>query len=154
MMAGFTKTFSDRLSKLCKIPAVEVGLSDNLEPGKIYIGKAGTDVVIRKRLDKLLVASSPAVGGGGHPSVDKLVESAMLVFEPKKIISALLSGNGADGVKSVTELKKRGGRTIAESEDSAVMFGMPKELINAGGAEFVLSSNAIARKISELARFL
>lgn len=155
MMEGFTKTFADRLNRICKLPVVEVGLSDPLENGKIYIGKAGTDVVLRKRLDKLTVAGSPAIGTQtAHPSIDKLVDSAGLTFEPKKTISVLLSGNGNDGVKSISELRKRGGRSIAESEDSAVMFAMPRELINAGGAEFVIASSSIGRKLTDLARLI
>jgi two-component system chemotaxis response regulator CheB len=60
----------------------------------------------------------------------------------------MLTGMGHDGADAFAEIKKRGGRTIAESEASAVVFGMPAELIERGGATVVLASDKIAAQIN------
>jgi two-component system chemotaxis response regulator CheB len=60
----------------------------------------------------------------------------------------MLTGMGYDGADAFSEIKKRGGRTIAESEATAVVFGMPAELINRGGATVVLPANKVATQIN------
>jgi len=64
----------------------------------------------------------------------------------------MLTGMGYDGADAFAEIKKQGGRTIAESEDSAVVFGMPKELIDRGGANLVLPVQKIATQLISWAR--
>ena len=70
--------------------------------------------------------------------------------EPDALIGVLLTGMGADGAEAMTRLHGAGGRTIAEAEDSAVVWGMPGALVKAGGAEFILSLDKIASRISKL----
>jgi two-component system chemotaxis response regulator CheB len=72
-------------------------------------------------------------------------------YDSKRVIAVLLTGMGHDGSDAFTEIKKRGGRTIAESEDSAVVYGMPAELVNKGGASMVLPAEKIAAQVSTLA---
>jgi two-component system chemotaxis response regulator CheB len=60
----------------------------------------------------------------------------------------MLTGMGYDGADAFTEIKKRGGRTIAEAQESAVVFGMPAELIERGGASVVLPAEKIAAQIN------
>jgi two-component system chemotaxis response regulator CheB len=59
---------------------------------------------------------------------------------------------GSDGADAMVNIRRSGGRTIAESEETCVVFGMPKEAIARGGAEFVLPSYEIAKKIIELVK--
>jgi two-component system chemotaxis response regulator CheB len=82
-----------------------------------------------------------------HPSVDRLVNSALEVVPAASIIGVLLTGMGNDGATAMTALRRRGGHTIAEAESSAVVFGMPADLIRQGGAELVLPSNVVARQL-------
>ena len=65
-------------------------------------------------------------------------------------IGVLLTGMGSDGADAMVKIREAGGRTIAESEETTVVFGMPKEAIHRGGAEFVLPSYEIGEKIVEL----
>lgn len=64
-----------------------------------------------------------------------------------RLIGVLLTGMGDDGAAAMAELRRRGGRTIAQDEATSIVFGMPAELIRLGGANVVLPSNAIAREI-------
>jgi len=83
-----------------------------------------------------------------HPSVELLGRSVLEHCDPSRVVGVMLTGMGYDGADAFTELKKRGGRTIAESQESAVVFGMPAELIERGGANVVLHSEKIAAQIN------
>jgi len=79
-----------------------------------------------------------------HPSVTRMVESAMNALPPDRLIGVLLTGMGDDGAKAMTTLRTRGGRTIAQDEATSVVFGMPGELVRLRGADAVLPSSAIS----------
>jgi len=153
MPPTFTKSFAERLNSICELNVVEVDHPMPVETGTIYIGKGGTDVVLARRAQKLIVHSKPENPSFlWHPSVEILGRSALEHCDPKKIIAVMLTGMGYDGADSFTEIKKRGGKTIAESEESAVVFGMPRELIERGGATVVLPAEKIAKQIIKWAK--
>jgi two-component system chemotaxis response regulator CheB len=85
-----------------------------------------------------------------HPSVDRLVTSAMAHLPPQQLIGVLMTGMGNDGVAGMAALRQAGGRTIAEAEETAVVWGMPGELVRAGGADMVAPLEAIAARLAEL----
>lgn len=153
MPATFTKSFAERLNSICKLNVTEVNRPLPLERGTIYIGKGETDVVITRRLNKLIVQPKPENPRYlWHPSVEVLGRSALECLEPSRIIAVMLTGMGYDGADAFAEIKKKGGKTIAESEETAVVFGMPRELIEKGGATVVLPSNEIAKQIIKWAK--
>ena len=148
MPPNFTDAFAQRMSRCCAMKVREANAVMPLEPGNIYIGQGGKDVVLAERLGRLVVMpKSETPGHPWHPSVDVLVDSAMKVMDPTKLIGVQLTGMGNDGAKTMASLKARGGRTIAESEDTAVVFGMPQELINQRGATMVLPCTGVARQL-------
>jgi two-component system chemotaxis response regulator CheB len=69
---------------------------------------------------------------------------------PERLIGVLMTGMGNDGAAAMAALREAGGRTIAEAEETAVVWGMPGELVRAGGAEFVLPLGEIARRLRTL----
>jgi two-component system chemotaxis response regulator CheB len=83
-----------------------------------------------------------------HPSVELLGRSVLEHYDPSRVVGVMLTGMGYDGADAFTEIKKRGGRTIAESEETAVVFGMPAELIERGGASLVLPLDKIATQLN------
>jgi two-component system chemotaxis response regulator CheB len=85
-----------------------------------------------------------------HPSVDRLVASAMELVAPEQLVGVLMTGMGADGANAMRELKERGGRTIAEAEESAVVWGMPGALVRGGGASIVALLDTIAADLVAL----
>ena len=86
-----------------------------------------------------------------HPSVDLLGQSVLQHFDPKRVTAVLMTGMGYDGADAFAEIKKRGGRTIAESEASAVVYGMPAELVNKGGASLILAAEDVAAQVTRWA---
>jgi two-component system chemotaxis response regulator CheB len=148
MPSNFTDTFAKRMDKLCRLTVRECSATQPLEPGNVYIGKGGTDMVVVERLGRLAVQPRPETPGHPwHPSVDVLTDSAMKLLPAQRIVGVLLTGMGNDGAQAMTRLKAQGGRTIAESQDTAVVFGMPQELIELGGASLVLPCSDVARQL-------
>jgi two-component system, chemotaxis family, protein-glutamate methylesterase/glutaminase len=148
MPSNFTDAFARRMDSLCRIRVRECSSTLPLEPGQAYIGKGGTDMVVVERLGRLAVQPRPETPGHPwHPSVDVLMDSAMKLMPAEQLVGVLLTGMGNDGARAMTQLKQRGGRTIAESKDTAVVFGMPQELIEMGGASLVLPCGDVTRQL-------
>lgn len=155
MPAVFTKSFSERLNSICKLNVVEVNRPMPVEKGLIYIGRGESDIVFTRRLGKLFIQPKPENPSFlWHPSVELLGRSALENIDPQKIIAVMLTGMGYDGSDAFTEIKKRGGKTIAESEETAIVFGMPRELIEKGGATLILPAHDIAKQLIKWAKNL
>ena len=86
-----------------------------------------------------------------HPSVDRLVRTAMEHLPAGQLIGILMTGMGNDGAEAMTLLHARGGRVIAEAEETAVIWGMPGELVKAGGADWIVPLPGIAERLLKLA---
>jgi two-component system chemotaxis response regulator CheB len=152
MPATFTGALARRLDGLSALTVVEVVATVRLEPGCVYIGKGDADIVVTRRpsgLVALPARSDPDYPW--HPSADRLVKSAMDHVSPEQIIGILMTGMGNDGAAAMTALHAQGGRTIAESEETAVVWGMPGELVAADGADWVLPLPEIAGGLCKLA---
>lgn len=146
MPANFTDAFAQRMARACSLQVHEANTMMTLQPGHVYIGQGGHDVIVAERGGRMVVMpKSETPGHPWHPSVDVLVESALHSMDPRNLIGVQLTGMGNDGARTMAQIKARGGRTIAESAETAVVFGMPQELINAGGATAVLPCHEVAR---------
>ena len=149
MPASFTQSFANRMNDLCPMAVVEANRPMVLEAGMIYIGKGGADMQVVRRSGKLTVIPKPENGEFlWHPSVELLGRSVLEQVDPERVLAVMLTGIGNDGAAAFSEIKKKGGRTIAESEESAVVFGMPAELIKRGGASVTLHAEKIALQIN------
>jgi len=153
MPAAFTKSFADRLAQICPLDVVEAGYPMAVEPGTVYIGKGDADMVLTSRAGRLTVLPKPQNPNFlWHPSVELLGRSVLEHCDLSRVAAVMLTGMGNDGADAFTEIKKRGGRTIAESEESSVVFGMPKELIEKDGASVVLSAERIVAQLQDWVR--
>jgi two-component system chemotaxis response regulator CheB len=149
MPPSFTRPFADRMNGLCVLNVVEAAQPMAVEPGTIYIGKGGADMVLGRRNGKLTVLAKPENKEFlWHPSVELLGRSVLEHCDPARVVAVMLTGMGYDGADAFTEIKKRGGRTIAESEETAVVFGMPAELIKRGGASVVIPNEKVAAQLN------
>lgn len=151
MPASFTATLAKRLNGICAVDVVEVSQPMLLEPGCAYIGRGDADVVIALRPGGLTVMNVPARASyPWHPSTDRLVRSALDCVPASRLVGILMTGMGDDGAAAMAEMYAQGGRTIAEAEDTAVVWGMPGELVRAGGAGWVLPLPKIADQLKLL----
>jgi len=148
MPPSFTRTFAERMNAMCPLAVIEASQPMSVEAGTIYIGKGGADMLLSRRNGKLTVLAKPESREHmWHPSVELLGHSALECCDPTQVVAVMLTGMGYDGADVFSTIKKLGGRTIAESEESAVVFGMPAELIKRGGAGVVLPAEQIAKQL-------
>jgi two-component system chemotaxis response regulator CheB len=148
MPATFTGSLARRLDRLCALHVVEVTAPMPIAPGTVYVAQGDADMIVSGRPAGPVVMAAPSSPEHRwHPSVDRLVASALLHIAPDHLVGVLLTGMGNDGAEAMTRLRSLGGRTIAESEATAVVWGMPGELARAGGAEHVLPLDQIAGQL-------
>jgi len=151
MPSGFTGPLARRLDGICAVRVVEVATPLALEAGTVYIGRGDGDIMLARRGGALVAMPAPAKADyPWHPSTDRLVRSALALVPASQLIGVLMTGMGNDGAAAMTELRAGGGITIAEAEETAVVWGMPGELARAGGASFVLPLPRIAPRLQSL----
>jgi two-component system chemotaxis response regulator CheB len=138
MPKGFTGPLSERLNKLSSLRIKEAKDFDEVEPGAVLICPGGYHLGFRRQGGKVLaLLREGALSDKYVPSVDYMMKSVADIFG-SRAMGIVLTGMGNDGRKGMLEIKTQGGYTIAESEESAVVFGMPAEAIKAGAADTVL----------------
>ncbi|KIZ32783.1 MULTISPECIES: chemotaxis-specific protein-glutamate methyltransferase CheB [Rhodopseudomonas] len=150
MPATFTGSLARRLDGICQVSVVEVAAVTALQPGHVYIGRGDADIIISRRKAALVAMPAPAEVYPWHPSTDRLVRSAMNQIDAGQLLGILMTGMGNDGAEAMSILRSKGGRTIAEAEETAVVWGMPGELVKAGGADFVTPLPEIAAQLLKL----
>ena len=151
MPATFTGTLAKRLDALCEVRVVEVLRPTALEAGHVYIGRGDADLIVTRRSAALFAMSAPAEADyPWHPNTNRLVESALKHVAPTQLIGVLMTGMGNDGAAAMARLHELGGTTIAESKDTAVVWGMPGELVAADGADWTEPVHKIAARLQEL----
>lgn len=147
MPPNFTSTYVKRLNDNCRLEVVEAQAGMKIEKGIVYVGAGGRhlnlaqssngDVLIRlpSKPDHLFI-----------PSVSVMMQSVLQVYGDRTI-GVIMTGMGSDGADSMLKIRQAGGTTIAESEETAIVFGMPGETVKLGGAEIVVPIWNIAREI-------
>jgi two-component system chemotaxis response regulator CheB len=148
MPPNFTGPFAERLNQLSKIEVREAKEGDALRPGVALLSPGGGHMrVTRKRgIETVVTISEDRENFIYRPSVDALMLSVAEFF-PGRALGVILTGMGNDGVKGMIELKRTGGRIFAQNEETCVVYGMPKAVVDAGIADKVLPLDEIAGEI-------
>lgn len=150
MPEKFTNSFATRLDKVSRLPVHESDKSLELLPGHIYVAKGGVHLHFSKKVSgKIVLREVKDNPHGRHfqPSVDEMFLSALEVFDGKQIVAALLTGIGDDGAEGLLAIRKAGGYTLGESEESATVYGMPKVAYEMGAVMEQLDFNSILKKL-------
>ena len=144
MPAGFTKAFSQRLDSLCQITVKEAEDGDEVLQGRALIapGSHHMELVKFGARTKVRLLETPPVNRH-RPSVDVLFFSVAETIK-RRTIGVLLTGMGADGADGLRMIRDTGAPTVAQDEESCVVFGMPKEAIKRGGASHILPLHSIS----------
>jgi two-component system chemotaxis response regulator CheB len=147
MPEGFTAGFAERLDRLTRFRAVEARGDTEPAPGTILVAPGGHHLELESARGRILARILPTRQGDKYvPSVDRLFESAAKHFGAD-LMAVVLTGMGDDGRKGVSVVKACGGSVIAESESTAVIFGMPQQAIRTGSVDAVLPLGEIAMAI-------
>jgi two-component system chemotaxis response regulator CheB len=147
MPEGFTDMFAQRLNDSCAIDVKEAQAGDLLMAGRALICPGNQHLKVRRMPlgDMVVLTDEPHVNGH-RPSADVLFQSVAGEFGASAV-GVIMTGMGEDGAEGMGELKRAGAMTIAQSEDSCVVFGMPKIAIERGYALRVVSLDAMANTL-------
>jgi two-component system chemotaxis response regulator CheB len=137
MPATFTRLFAERVNKLTPYTVKEAQDGEVLQPGFAYVAPGGCQTEVVRSGDRLRVATYDALLEDLYaPSVDRLFSTASDACGPA-LIAVVMTGMGDDGAGAIRKVRENGGRTLAEAESSAVIFGMPAAAIRTGCIEMV-----------------
>ncbi|PTY79777.1 chemotaxis response regulator protein-glutamate methylesterase [Heyndrickxia sporothermodurans] len=148
MPPGFTKSLASRLDALSEITVKEAEDGEYIKDGVAYIAPGNHHLVLKQVGNELAISLNHSPPIKGHrPSVDMMFESLSHFSEYDKI-AVILTGMGADGSKGLIELKTKGNvKAIAESENSCIVFGMPKSAIATNLVDEITDLNHVAKTI-------
>jgi len=137
MPGVFTRLYAERLDRICSMRVAEAAEGERLMAGTVRIVPGGTQASLSRRGDRLHVHLRPRAPQEVHaPSVDLVMESAAAAAG-SAAIGVILTGMGEDGSTGLNAIRGAGGFTVAESETTALIFGMPGGAIRAGAAAAV-----------------
>lgn len=147
MPAAFTGPFAKRLDNICKITVKEAQNGDKLQAGVAYVSPGGQHLMLTMRgaLPELVVTPEPA-SALYKPSVNVLAESVAKTVG-RKAIGVILTGMGSDGLEGMRQLKAKGGYILAQNEQSCVVYGMPKAVVDAQLADQILDIDHMAEAL-------
>jgi two-component system, chemotaxis family, protein-glutamate methylesterase/glutaminase len=147
MSRGFSPGFAGWLDKASPLRVKLAEEGEALRPGTAYVAIDDHHLCL-SRSRKIHLSTAPAVGGF-RPSGTVLFESVAAVFGPSAL-AVILTGMGRDGVDGLRSIRRAGGRTIAESQATAVVYGMPAAAVHAGLADFVLPLDGVCAAVAGL----
>ncbi len=147
MPSGFTRGFAERLDRLTPLRVREAVDGEELEVGTVLIAPGGCHLELERRGSRFVTRLDTNAESAKYiPSVDRLFASAAKQYGPN-LLAIVLTGMGDDGRKGACQVKEAGGRVIAESEETAVIYGMPQQVVQAGAADKILPLQEIPAEI-------
>lgn len=141
----YTNSFANRLNSLCDLEVIEAQGGEVIKPNTVYIAQGGFHMSVKNK--KIVLDDNDNVNNH-KPSVDVLFKSVSEEYG-ENIMSIILTGMGSDGTKGVIDIKNKGGYTIAQDEDSSVIFGMPGSAIKTGKIDRIIPLNKIPDFIND-----
>ncbi len=147
MPASFTGPFAKRLDGVCKLTVKEAENGERFDAGMVYIAPGGKHLRIELRGAgyRVVVAEEPREALY-KPSANELMESVGTVVG-RRALGVILTGMGYDGREGVKVLKEKGGRALAQSDATCVVYGMPKAIVDAGLADEIVDIDDMAHAI-------
>ena len=147
MPPGFTRSLAERLDQRSRLRVREAEDGEVLKAGTVLVAPAGRHMKVRRREGQTRIWLDEEPKTALHrPAIDVLMASVAKVFG-RRALGVLLTGMGADGVEGLRAIRAAGGRTLAESEDSAVIYGMPKAAVEAGVVDQTVTLARMADEI-------
>lgn len=151
MPPKFTKSLAERLNGMCSLEVKEAEDSEQVKPNVIYIAPGGFHMKVKSiGMRGIEINISPEPNTTLHrPSVDVMMNSVIDVYG-KSTLGVIMTGMGKDGFEAIKNLKALGGYSIAQDEESCVVYGMPKAIVDAGLADLVLPAEKIPDLINKI----
>ncbi|MEE8421237.1 MAG: chemotaxis response regulator protein-glutamate methylesterase [Dehalococcoidia bacterium] len=144
MPSGFTASLAERLNELCAVRVEEATERSVMEPGKVLLAPGGFHLTLSKRGTASLNKDDPECGV--RPAINVTMESMVDSFGGD-VVGVVLTGMGSDGTRGASLIKAAGGRVLVESEETSVVWGMPRSISEAGLADRVLPLQTVANAV-------
>jgi two-component system chemotaxis response regulator CheB len=152
MPATFLSAFAKRLNDNCSIKVVEGRAGMVVEPGTCYVAPGGLHLCpYRKSCGEIVLRTPSQPVTLFVPSVSVMMQAVLETYG-QRTVGVLMTGIGDDGADQMVAIRRSGGSTIAESEETAVVFGMPREAIERGGVDVVVPHYEVAPQIVQAVR--
>jgi two-component system chemotaxis response regulator CheB len=149
MPPKFTKSLADRLNSLSRVNVREAQDGDRICPNLVLIAQGGRNIIFERKNSDYVVRIVDQPNTIYKPSVDLMMDSAAKVFGDK-MIGVIMTGMGKDGLEGLREVKRKGGYIIAQNEETCVVYGMPKAVVDAGLADSILPLEKIGDAVIQL----
>jgi two-component system chemotaxis response regulator CheB len=149
MPASFLAAFARRLDENCALHVVLASAGMAVEPGICYVAPGGLHLCPYRKPNGTVVIRTPAQPETLFmPSVNVMMEAVLKTYG-RNTVGVLMTGIGDDGAEQMVAIREAGGQTIAESAETAVVYGMPREAAERGGADVVVPNYQIAAEIAD-----
>lgn len=147
MPKAFTGAFAERLNDLCHLTVKEAEDGETIRPGHIFLSPGGTQMKVRRGVSHFFIDTRNEPAASIYkPSVDVTMTSVAECY-PGRSMGVILTGMGHDGKEGMRHIKERGGKTIAQNEETCTVYGMPKAVVDAGLADKIVPLDKIAAEI-------
>ncbi len=148
MPEAFTGPFAKRLDEICKISVKEAENGEVVRPGVAYIARGGHHLRLVQKVSRIeLEVSKEPTNALYKPSANELMRSIALGVG-KRALGVILTGMGNDGLEGIKVLKQKGGRALAQSEKTCVVYGMPRAIVDANLADEIVDIGDMAEAIT------
>ena len=151
MPIGYTEMYAQKLDELCALKVVEAKGGEEAVAGMVFLAPAGRHLLFRRGADGVVRTSLDIrpVDTPHRPAVDVLFRSAAEVYG-SGVLAVVMTGMGADGREGAAWIKAQGGRVLTEAEESCVVYGMPRSVVEAGLSDAKVPLEEMARAIMNL----
>ena len=150
MPAGFTKEFAASLNKLCPLEVKEAEDGDIIKSGRVLIAPGDYHIEVeQKKLAAVIRLSQNPPRSGHRPSADVLYESVHKAYGGR-VLAIIMTGMGKDGATEIGKIYQSGGITVAQDEESCVVFGMPRVAIENGYIDHIVPLAEMSSEINRI----
>ncbi|RAQ40118.1 chemotaxis response regulator protein-glutamate methylesterase, partial [Arthrospira sp. O9.13F] len=148
MPVGYTNMYAQRLNRLCSLDVKEAQAGDLVRPGEVLIAQAGHHLSFKRNRDQNVVVHlhTKPFDLPHRPSVDVMFQSAAEIYK-ERVLGVVMTGMGSDGKQGAAWIKSHGGSVFTEAEESCVVYGMPRTVVEAGLSDRSIPLNQMAKAI-------
>lgn len=150
MPIGYTETYAEKLNEMSALTVLEAKGNERVEPGLVFLAPAGRHLTFQRDADGIVRTALELrpLDTPHRPSVDVMFRSAATTFGPA-VLGVVMTGMGADGREGAAWIKANGGQIVTEAEETCVVYGMPRSVVEAGLSDESVAIDRVAEVIME-----
>ncbi|SDL40595.1 two-component system, chemotaxis family, response regulator CheB [Maridesulfovibrio ferrireducens] len=147
MPKAFTGPFANRLNSVSQLTVKEAETGDRLVPGCVFVAPGGSHLIIDQKISRIELIVTPEPSESLYKPSANVLATSVANAVGRRALGVILTGMGNDGRDGIRDLKSKGGRAIAQSDSSCVVYGMPKAIVDDGLADEIVDIDDMAEAI-------